>query len=263
MLWLHKLAACAQSECAIAVLVNFKEMEKQMPDLLEVFQRQAPKYDRLVSREDYQGNLMPALRSIAQFDAKRIVEFGAGTGRLTRLLAPIAGSIFAFDASAPMLEVAECTMQPSGLHNWRFEVADHRKVPIKSHTADVAIAAWSICCLVAYGGDNWKAELATGLSEMARVVVPDGVIAIIETLGTGYLAPNAPAGLKEYYRILESTGFKSTWIRTDYRFADMDEAVDLTTFFFGQEPLAAIISDEYGPILPECTGIWWKAGDAS
>jgi hypothetical protein len=55
---------------------------------------------------------------------------------------------------------------------------------------------------------------------------------------------------------LGEAGFKSTWIRTDYRFASLDEAEALTRFFFGDELAARVVANEW-VILPECTGIWW------
>ena len=229
-----------------------------MSDLLAIFQNEAPKYDLLVSREDYQGNLLRAVNSVIRIDGKRIVEFGAGTGRLTRLMAPHVQSIAAFDAYEPMLRVAESRLKALHLDNWHLAVADHRNVPVESESADIAVAAWSICCLAAYEGENWKTELEKGLQEMNRVVVPGGTIVIIETMGTGYASPSPPEGLKAYYRVLEVEGFKSTWIRTDYRFNDMDEALDLTAFFFGQEPVPALRRTNDGVILPECTGIWYK-----
>jgi ubiquinone/menaquinone biosynthesis C-methylase UbiE len=231
-----------------------------MPDLLSIYQHEASKYDLLVSREDHDGNLLRALCEATPLHGKRVVEFGAGTGRVTLLLAPIAKSILAFDSAEPMIKVAEKILQEAHLHNWKFEVADHRKVPAPTHSADVAIAGWSICCLAAYEGENWQRELETGLAEMERVIVPGGTTIIIETLGTGYSSPNAPEGLRPYYGILDTKGFRSTWIRTDYRFSSMEEAIDLTTFFFGKDPLSAIIESQDGVLLPECTGIWWRQG---
>ena len=229
-----------------------------MPDFLEIFQQQAPKYDVLVSREDHEGRLMPAVRSIVPLEGKRIIELGAGTGRVTRLLAPAARFITAFDSSAPMLEVARARMGELHLDNWRLDVADHRNLPAADRSADLVISGWSVCCLAAYGGATWREELHAGLREMERVAAPEGTIVIIETLGTGFESPHPPEELKEYHAELAQRGFASSWIRTDYKFATMAEAADLTTFFFGKDPLAALVAVPDGVMLPECTGIWWR-----
>jgi hypothetical protein len=51
-------------------------------------------------------------------------------------------------------------------------------------------------------------------------------------------------------------GFSRTWIRTDYTFEDIEEAVELTGFFFGEE-LAHQVDQEHRVKLPECAGVWW------
>ena len=83
-------------------------------------------------------------------------------------------------------------------------------------------------------------------------------IIMLETLGTGRETPQPPNSvLAEYYRWLEhDQGFSAQWIRTDYRFESLDEAVQLTRFFFGDE-LATTVAAKKWTILPECTGIWW------
>jgi hypothetical protein len=61
----------------------------------------------------------------------------------------------------------------------------------------------------------------------------------------------------DYLKYLDLHGFIPDWIRTDYRFKDKEEAVALTTFFFGDDPMPMWETPE-GVIVPECTGIWWK-----
>lgn len=51
-------------------------------------------------------------------------------------------------------------------------------------------------------------------------------------------------------------GFQTDWIRTDYNFESMREAMDLSNFFFGDE-LACKVEQNQWKILPECTGVLW------
>jgi ubiquinone/menaquinone biosynthesis C-methylase UbiE len=227
------------------------------PDYKHIYDNHAEQYEQLVAREDYQQNIFRALNRIARLDGSDVVELGAGTGRLTSMLAPVARSIQAFDASAHMLDIAIGKLQQSGLRNWRVEVADHRKLPVADAAADIVIAGWSICYTAVWYPETWRAELDKALAEMRRVARPGGTIIILETLGTGYETPHPPAELADYYAALETAGFTSTWIRTDYRFASPAEAEMLTRFFFGAA-LAEKMAAEQLVILPECTGIWYQ-----
>ena len=74
-------------------------------DLKEIYASRAPEYERLVAREDFAGNILKALQEIRVLAELDVVELGAGTGRLTCMLAPFVRSIRAFDASDHMLGV--------------------------------------------------------------------------------------------------------------------------------------------------------------
>jgi ubiquinone/menaquinone biosynthesis C-methylase UbiE len=87
------------------------------PSFEEIYARHAVTYDALIEREDYQGRLLPALAEISSLEGASVVEFGTGSGRLTRLLAPLVGRIRAYDASAHMLGVAERHLIAMGLTN--------------------------------------------------------------------------------------------------------------------------------------------------
>jgi hypothetical protein len=91
---------------------------------------------------------------------------------------------------------------------------------------------------------------------MKRVMKDVGNIILIETLGTASEVPEVPASHADFYQFLEFLGFKKTWVRTDYRFNDVKEAVNLMTFFFGEE-VGKKVKERNSNIVPECTGIWW------
>lgn len=225
-----------------------------MPDHKSIYNQEAQNYQRLVGREDYQGNILKAIRTILPIEGIDVVETGAGTGRVTCLLAPFVHSIQAYDSSDAMLEVARDRLAEMGLHNWSTGVADHRTLPAADACADLAISGWSVCYLVDWNRGDWKPDVRKALSEMKRVLRPGGKLVLIETQGTGFENPHPPQHLLEYYQFLQDEGFQSTWFRSDYQFENASEARELTEFFFGKE-----LADQFsGRILPECTGIWWK-----
>ena len=225
-----------------------------MPDAHSIYTQEAANYERLVSREDYPGNILKAIQEILPLQGLEVVETGAGTGRLTRLLAPYVHSIAAFDSSAAMLAVAADSLNALGLHNWRIGVADHRDLPVEEACADLCLSGWSICYLVDWNRTDWRGLVDKALAELERILKPGGTTLLIETQGTGFITPHAPEHLLEYDQYLEDHGFQFKWFRTDYRFESENEARESTRFFFGDEMLPRI----EGVILPECTGLWWK-----
>jgi hypothetical protein len=132
-------------------------------------------------------------------------------------------------------------------------------LPLVGETAVFAIAGWSLAHSVSWYSDSWQIEIGRMLSEMQRVVKPNGAVVLLETLGVGRTTPKPPSPyLATYYNWLETVhGFARTWIRTDFQFTTPEEGASLTRFFFGDDPADHILAEKL-TILPECTGIWWK-----
>jgi ubiquinone/menaquinone biosynthesis C-methylase UbiE len=223
----------------------------------KIYQSEGERYEALVSREDYQSNIPRAIDEIINVDGLDIIDLGAGTGRLTLILAPRAKSIHAFDVSAEMLRVCRERLIASGLSNWQVDVADHRHLPIQDHSFDLIVSGWSVSYLAVWNPDQANQELNKWLIEMRRVLRKDGMIILFESLGTGNESPIRLEHVKSTYRWLDANGFQNKWIRTDYQFESLDEAVDLAGFFFGAE-MADRVRERRLVILPECTGVWWK-----
>ncbi len=227
-----------------------------MPTEQEVYNSHAKQYERLIQREDWQNNIGNAIEQILSPNGLDILDLGAGTGRLTRLLTPHSASITACDASAPMLALAQSFLLHSGHPHWQTAVADHRQIPLPNTSLDLVVSGWSFCYLAVWGGTDWQSALEDGLTEVNRILRPGGTFILFETLGTGQESPHAPEHLAGYYEWLKEKGFQSTWVRTDYKFQSLEEAAELTTFFFGAE-MGEIVCANNWQILPECTGVWW------
>ncbi len=219
-----------------------------------IYATRAADYDAMVSREDVDGNLLPAVMRAGLTENARVAEFGAGTGRLTRLIAPLVSELAAFETSAHMVQHARLVPARRRL---TLTVADNHSLTLPSGWADVAVEGWSFGHATGWYPDRWKDEVGAALAEMRRVTRPGGAMILLETLGTGseQLAP-PNAALAEFYAWLEhDKGFIREAVRTDYQFQSVDEADRLTRFFFGDE-LADRIRRESITRLPENTGIW-------
>jgi ubiquinone/menaquinone biosynthesis C-methylase UbiE len=173
------------------------------------------------------------------------------------LLAPYAARLVSVDLNMSMLRIAQRHQQKTAIP-WQLVAGDATRLPIASGWADVVVAAWAIGHFSGWFS-NWIDLTDLAIQEMARALKPGGTHILIETMGTGSLTPQPPTeGLAAYYHRLETIHqFQSEVIRTDYTFPDVQRAVKLVGFFFGEE-LAYKIQQENSTYLIEWTGVWWR-----
>lgn len=228
-----------------------------MPTHREIYLEHAPEYEQLVAREDYEGNILRALQRIVPLSNLRVIDLGAGTGRLACLVAPFVKSVIALDASVPMLRIAAGKLRTSGLKEWLAAAAEHRALPLAMGDANLIVSGWSASYVASWNPEIWREAAEEWYAEARRVLRVDGLIILFESLGTGNESPQRLPHVENFYDWLDEKGFSSDWIRTDYRFESSETADRLTGFFFGEEMKQYIKRGE-SVTLPECTGIWWK-----
>lgn len=232
-----------------------------MPTQEEIYQHHAVEYEALVSREDYQGNILKAIREITSLENLDVLDLGAGTGRLACLLAPFVRTIFAFDLSLHMLRIARdkllaVSSRRIARDNWLAAASDHRFLPLTARAADLIVSGWSVSYVTVWNPLRWREEADAWLAEARRVLRPGGCIILFESLGTGNESPVRLEHLENFYHWLDEVGFKNKWIRTDYKFESPEAASEIAGFFFGGEMKEKILRERM-TILPECTGMWW------
>lgn len=219
-----------------------------------VYLERADEYDALISAEDADGRLRDAFLAAAPFDGARVVDVGAGTGRLSRWLTGRAARLELVERAAPMLDVARRRLEGAG-DRARFHVADARALPLEDASVDHAVAGWVFGHFRHWMPDGWREEVDQAIAEMRRVVKPGGAVVILETLGTGHDVPRTGSALDVYFEHLEAAhGFTRAWHRSDYVFDDVEAAARVMGGFFG-ESLVARIREEGWTRVPECTAL--------
>ena len=126
-----------------------------MPNTKKIYQSEAERYHALVSREDYEGNLLPAILAIDPLRGKEVVELGAGTGRVSRLIAPISKRLTALDRSWHMLSFGKKRVQTSEFPDLQFALGFHNMLPLANQTADLILSGWSFCYAAIDAGPHW------------------------------------------------------------------------------------------------------------
>jgi SAM-dependent methyltransferase len=133
-------------------------MEEFRPPERLIFGSVADVYQQ--SRPDYPTE---AVRWLTGPGRARVLELGAGTGKLTGVLAGLGHQVIATDPSAPMLaELRKAVRDVATLQ------AAAERIPLASSSVDVVAAATAF---------HWF-EADTALPEIARVLRPDGVLAL-------------------------------------------------------------------------------------
>jgi SAM-dependent methyltransferase len=180
----------------------------------ELLYRLEPRlYDRLVSAE----RLHPELLAWLPEGVERIVELGAGSGRLTLELVDRARAIWAIEPAAPLRELlVEKLSRATRANRVRLVDGFFDELPLADDFADLVVTCSAFTPDEAHGGER-------GLAEMERVCRPGGRVAIVWPNSLDWLAARG-------YRHLSFGGDMFL------EFATPEEAVALTEIF---HPLAA------------------------
>jgi ubiquinone/menaquinone biosynthesis C-methylase UbiE len=136
----------------------------------------------------------------------RVVDVGAGTGRISAALAPFVTEVTAVDLTPAMETEFRANIAAQGLHNVRFLLGDAEALPLPSASADLVTCARAAHHFPAI-------ERAVG--EMARVLRPGGALGFIDMT-----TPEDPAAaelLNTLERVRDTSHVcalsPSTWLR--------------------------------------------------
>ena len=166
-------------------------------------------YDRLAGVE----RIHPGVLGWLPRNVERIVEVGAGTGRLTLELIDRAREVVAVEPAAPLRR----------LLSQKLRQADHRRrvrvthgffddLPVTNDCADLVVACSAFTPAPGHGGE-------AGLAEMERVCRPGGSVVIVWPNNVGWLAAHG-------YRYASFAG------EMFVEFASQQEAAELSEVFY-------------------------------
>ena len=166
-------------------------------------------YDGLVSAE----RLHPGVLDWLPHDVGRIVEVGAGTGRLTLELVDRAKEVVAVEPAAPLREVlARKLSREDRGHRVRLVHGFFDDLPVADHSADLVVSCSALTPAPSHGGD-------VGLAEMERVCTPGGTVVIVWPNNLDWLASRG-------YRHASFAG------EMFLEFASREEAAEMAAIFY-------------------------------
>jgi SAM-dependent methyltransferase len=125
-------------------------------------------YDRLARAE----RLHPAILDWLPSRAGRVVEVGAGSGRLTLELARRWRSVVAVEPAAALRRLLRRRLAAAGMDHVEVRPGFVDDIPAAAGSADLVVTASAFTPDRAHGGDQ-------GLRELERVAAPGGLVVIV------------------------------------------------------------------------------------
>jgi ubiquinone/menaquinone biosynthesis C-methylase UbiE len=110
------------------------------------------------------------LQTVQPKGTERALEFGAGTGLVTALLAPSLGEVLAVDSSAGMLEVLERKRAELGLANVRTQRGDLSQ-EIPAGAFDLVFSSMTLHHIL---------DVESLLARLAKILTPGGYLALAD-----------------------------------------------------------------------------------
>jgi ubiquinone/menaquinone biosynthesis C-methylase UbiE len=93
---------------------------------------------------DPDGVEIQTIEQLVDLNGLRIVEVGAGAGRLTFQVGKCAASVFAFDSDVEAIDQARDETPDALRRRIRFEVADAAELELPRGEFDLALFSWSL-----------------------------------------------------------------------------------------------------------------------
>jgi 2-polyprenyl-3-methyl-5-hydroxy-6-metoxy-1,4-benzoquinol methylase len=93
---------------------------------------------------DPEGAHLAALRRLADFRGRRVLELGCGDGRLTVPIASDAAHVLAFDPDADRVEEARRSLPAELAARVAYRVASGKEIEVERHAFDLALFSWSL-----------------------------------------------------------------------------------------------------------------------
>ena len=200
------------------LLIDDSADPQRDPDLTwELLYRLEPAlYDRLVLAE----RLHPAIARWLPSRVERIVEVGAGSGRLTRELLNRCHELTAIEPAGPLREILTRKLEyvapraTDGSQPTRVRVISGflDALPVPDRSAELVVACSVLTPEPSHGGDQ-------GLAEMERVCATHGMVVIIWPNHVEWLSSHG-------YRYLSFAGDMAM------EFASFTEAIELAQIFY-------------------------------
>lgn len=152
-------------------------MSRSAREVKDFFERVAGDWDTM-RLAYYDERVIDKMASVSGLDTgMTVADIGTGTGFVAAEIAPGVGRVLAVDNSTAMIEVARKNIGELGITNVELVEGDVRGLPFEDASVDAAFANMVL---------HHAEDPASMLREMARVVKPGGVVAVVDEVEHPY-----------------------------------------------------------------------------
>lgn len=182
-------------------------------------------YDILCRATDPDRRILDAIGRLVPLQGAKVIDIGAGTGKYTRLLAPLVSHLLAVEPDRRL--VALLRERTRELSNVTVHQGRAQHLSVAADEYDGALAFWAY-----FFGRGQE-----GLAEVERAVRPGGWQVVVQNYGNDQFSElwgEEDWECALWPRWFLSHGFTLEVVETDWRFAREDEAVALLGFLYGE-----------------------------
>ena len=173
------------------------------------FSRNAARWDEIRSLYVAEGDVEAAIKAAAgPGPFRRLIDLGAGTGRMLRLLGPAADGAIGLDLSQQMLNIARVQAAEAGLTDVELRHGDIFDTRLPDAGADLVVVHQVL---------HYLSDPAAAVAEAARLVAPGGRLLIVD------FAPHRLEFLRELHQH-RRLGFSDEEMRRWLSAAGLDPA---------------------------------------
>jgi SAM-dependent methyltransferase len=134
-------------------------------------------------REHLAGDLRPSFR---------VLDVAAGTGRMSRLVAPNVKEVIAVDLTEEMMAVGKEQAKMAGINNIHWIMSKAQQMPFMDNAFDVVVSRLAV--------HHWN-EPQSIVSEIARVCKPGGKVVLIDIVTPDHLTAAQGKRLNDLERL--------------------------------------------------------------
>lgn len=202
---------------------------------------------------DPHGRIEAAMRSVADWSGRTLLDIGCGTGFHLPRWAGDAASVIGVEPYEPLITLAR--RRTRSLANVQVLAGTAQALPVPDHSVDVAHARWAY-----FFGPGCE----PGLAELNRVMRRGGAAFVIDndatrsTFGEWFRRGYPQVDVQAVERFWSMHGWQCIPVDMGWRFESRADLEAVVRIEFAPDTAEAIIAEHEGTEVDYAVNVWWR-----